>query len=264
MPIRTILWQSFADFELIVVGDGCTDDTEEVVAAFRDQRIRWCNLTTNCGNQAAPNNAGLDLARGKYIAYMHQDDLWLPNHLETLVNGMETSNVAMAHTLCLQMSLTAQDSPERIRIVMGLPNTGYIGGEKRAIYTTAIMHGREKAISINGWKDWRALHKATYVDFIERLIGEEQSMKSLSQVTVIKFNSAERHGSYIEKRCDEQAHYFRRIQEESDFLNQELILAIERMLQIIQVLPPRTGLEPSGWEIAKYRKIRGLDPMLSI
>jgi len=55
-------------------------------------------------------------------------------------------------------------------------------------------------------------------------------MKSLSRVTVIKFNSAERHGSYIEKPCREQAHYSKRIQQEPDFLNQELILAIGRML----------------------------------
>src|SRR5688572_1019424 len=86
--IRTVLWQTFTDFELLVIGDGCTDDTAEVVASFRDPRIRWHNLPENTGNQAGPNNAGLAMARSEYVAYMHQDDLWLPDHLAVLVETM--------------------------------------------------------------------------------------------------------------------------------------------------------------------------------
>lgn len=263
--IETILWQTFTDFELIIIGDGCTDDTQDVIAKFADERIIWLNLPKNYGNQAAPNNAGLTLARGKYIAYMHHDDLWLPNHLDILVKALETSKAKLAHTLCLQISLTSRNSPERIRIVMGLPNTGLIGPEKRAIYTAAIMHCKDKSISIGGWKNWKTLYKTTFVDFIERLMENEEPIESLHKVSVVKFNSAERHNSYIEKPSHEQACYFQRIQKEPNFLTNELISALERMMlgqQIIQVLPPRTGEEPPGWEIAQYRKIRGLEPLL--
>ncbi len=68
------------DFELIVIGDACEDETGALVHSFGDPRIQWWNLARNSGNQAAPNQAGLERAQGKYIAYMHQDDLWFPHH----------------------------------------------------------------------------------------------------------------------------------------------------------------------------------------
>jgi len=62
--IGSVLRQTFADFELLVVGDGCTDDSEQVVTAIPDPRLRWINLPVNDGHQFAPNNEGLLQARG--------------------------------------------------------------------------------------------------------------------------------------------------------------------------------------------------------
>src|SRR6476619_7155830 len=76
--IQSVLWQTFQDFELLVIGDGCTDDSAEVVASFTDPRIHWHNLPQNSGNQALPNHTGIDMARGQYIAYLGHDDLWYP------------------------------------------------------------------------------------------------------------------------------------------------------------------------------------------
>ncbi|HEX4630096.1 MAG TPA: glycosyltransferase family 2 protein [Chthoniobacterales bacterium] len=82
--IESVLRQTFTDWELIVVGDACTDDTAEVVAGYieADPRIRFINLTRNWGEQSAPNNVGRSLACAPLIAYLSHDDLWLPNHLE--------------------------------------------------------------------------------------------------------------------------------------------------------------------------------------
>ena len=72
-----------------MVGDACADDSEQVVAAFGDPRIRWHNLPENCGNQYGPNNAGIAMARGRHIAYLGHDDIWLPDHLQRHVDTME-------------------------------------------------------------------------------------------------------------------------------------------------------------------------------
>src|SRR3954468_6377757 len=88
--ITSVLAQTFSDFELIVVGDCCTDDSEAVVRSFDDQRVGWHNLAQNCGSQFGPNNHGLSLARGPYIAYLGHDDLWHQDHLARLVCGIES------------------------------------------------------------------------------------------------------------------------------------------------------------------------------
>src|SRR5688572_24202102 len=83
--IESVRRQTFPDWELIVVGDGCTDDTAEVVARYAaaDARVRFVNLERNWGEQSAPNNVGRSLARAPLIAYLSHDDLWLPHHLKT-------------------------------------------------------------------------------------------------------------------------------------------------------------------------------------
>jgi glycosyltransferase involved in cell wall biosynthesis len=78
--IRSVLAQSYEDFEVIVVDDGSTDDTAGVVAAFGDPRIRYVLLKRNTGAGAA-RNAGLRLARAKFLAFQDSDDEWLPSKL---------------------------------------------------------------------------------------------------------------------------------------------------------------------------------------
>ena len=82
--IESVLRQTFSDWELIVVGDACTDDTAEVVARYvaADPRVRFVNLERNWGEQSAPNNIGRSLARAPLIAYLSHDDFWLPHHLK--------------------------------------------------------------------------------------------------------------------------------------------------------------------------------------
>src|SRR3712207_3932020 len=87
--IESARWQTFADFEMLVVGDGCTDDSGAVVASFGDPRLRWHNLEANHGHQSAPNNAGLAMARGEFIAYLGHDDVWFPTHLAALVSALD-------------------------------------------------------------------------------------------------------------------------------------------------------------------------------
>lgn len=73
--IKTTLYQSVRNFELIVICDACTDATAHVVRRFRDNRIRI--LEVNCQRDGLARNAGLDAARGDYIVFIDDDDWWL-------------------------------------------------------------------------------------------------------------------------------------------------------------------------------------------
>jgi len=76
-----VMRQSFRDFELIVVDDGSTDDTAQVVRSYERQVDYW--YQDNLG-PAAARNKGVSLARGEYIAFCDHDDVWNERHLEVL------------------------------------------------------------------------------------------------------------------------------------------------------------------------------------
>jgi len=86
--IKSILDQIFNDFELIVINDGSTDSTLEVIHSFSDQRIKLIDNVTNMGNTIA-RNKGCERASGKYICAMDSDDVSTLNRLEMQFKFME-------------------------------------------------------------------------------------------------------------------------------------------------------------------------------
>lgn len=80
--IESILVQTLSDFEFIIINDGSTDNTKEVINSYSDKRIKYLEHKNNLGLEEA-KNLGLKKAKGKYIAYMDGDDISLPNRLET-------------------------------------------------------------------------------------------------------------------------------------------------------------------------------------
>jgi len=81
--VDSALAQSFGDFELIVIDDGSTDRTAEIVAGYTDPRIRFLRQD-NAGSHVTINR-GLELARGRYLAILNSDDRYAPRRLERLV-----------------------------------------------------------------------------------------------------------------------------------------------------------------------------------
>jgi len=77
--IESVLAQTFRNFELIVVNDGSTDDTERCVAAY-GSRVRLISQSRK--GVSAARNHGVRIARGEYVAFLDSDDLWLPKKLE--------------------------------------------------------------------------------------------------------------------------------------------------------------------------------------
>jgi len=79
--IKSVLDQTYQNFELIVVDDGSTDNTEYVVKSFDDERIKYVKHGQNKGANAA-RNTGIRIAKNDYIAFQDSDDEWLPEKLE--------------------------------------------------------------------------------------------------------------------------------------------------------------------------------------
>jgi glycosyltransferase involved in cell wall biosynthesis len=80
--IDSLLSQSFHDWELVVVDDGSTDSTPQILEGFRDKRIRIIRQPNS--GEASARNVGLGHATGEYISFLDADDLYLPNAIEDL------------------------------------------------------------------------------------------------------------------------------------------------------------------------------------
>ena len=80
--LKSVFDQTYKDLEIIVVDDGSTDDTRAVLEKYGD-RVNYHYQDNN--GPASARNRGIKLARGKYIAFLDADDLWLPTKLEKQV-----------------------------------------------------------------------------------------------------------------------------------------------------------------------------------
>jgi len=89
--ITSVLGQTYQDFELIVIDDGSTDNTEEIARRFSDKRLRYIRRNKNSGTPAIPTNEGIRTATGKYIAIQDSDDEWLPTKLEKQMNVFKSA-----------------------------------------------------------------------------------------------------------------------------------------------------------------------------
>ena len=87
--LDSIFAQTFTDFEVIVVDDGSTDNTRDVVSRYRED-IRY--IYQNNKGVSAARNAGIKEARGQYIAFLDADDLWLPEKLASQMRVMTQSD----------------------------------------------------------------------------------------------------------------------------------------------------------------------------
>ena len=85
--IKSILEQTFQDFEIVIINDGSTDKSEEIVLKFKDKRIQYF-FQKNQGASIA-RNFGIEKSTSNFISFLDADDLWFPNHLESLKNLIE-------------------------------------------------------------------------------------------------------------------------------------------------------------------------------
>lgn len=118
--IQSAQVQSFRDWEMIVVDDCSTDDTCAVVEHYAksDARIKLLRQPVN-GGPARARNAALEVARGRYVAFLDSDDCWLPKKLERQLTFMVANNSGFSYTLYRRFT----DDSEKTGPLVALPRT---------------------------------------------------------------------------------------------------------------------------------------------
>ncbi|ELR72799.1 glycosyl transferase [Fulvivirga imtechensis AK7] len=207
--VESVLWQTYENFELWVIGDKCTDNTEEVLQPYlKDPRVNWYNLPKNSGYQSRPNNEAIRRGSGKYISYLNHDDIWLPNHLSDCVNHIENSNADIVFAI-IEWIYSFKLSEPDIPILPTMP---------RLPETIAVVHKREVINKIGYWKDFYETYEDPRVDFFRSAYRQNLRFEIVPSLTSLKFLWDEE--NYHDKGPQEL--YFKKIKEDPAFINREL------------------------------------------
>lgn len=99
--LRSVVAQTFSDFEVIVVDDASIDDLSPVISSFTDDRIRPIRLAKQRG-AAGARNAAIPESRGEWIAFLDSDDEWLPNTLDRQLEAVTRTNYDVSYCACLR------------------------------------------------------------------------------------------------------------------------------------------------------------------
>lgn len=211
--IQSALASTLQDWELIIVGDCCTDDTAEVVAAFGDARIRFVNLEINYGEQTGPNNVGVSLARGTYLAFLNHDDLWLPDHLQSSIDVIERTGA----DLVFDQGLVIQSTWNHI--------VGALAGEPQPyrpwmdVPASLWVMRRELALQTGPWQPSWELRCWPSQAWLHRAYRAGRQLVANPRLGAILIQSGGRSNSYLERQHGEHDYWWEQMQNPANILH---------------------------------------------
>ena len=187
--VGSVLAQTWTDFELLIVDDHSTDETPAVTARFADGRIRSFRHERNSG-QSKALNTGIEHARGEYVAFLDDDDEWLPGKLAAQVALLDAAPPAVGLVYCWRDEL---DEASRRRI--GTPRLT-LGGDifehalalHLPVSPSSWLVRRSTARSVGGFDE--ALRRAKDVDFMSRICARGWHVDFVAQVALLKYRHA--------------------------------------------------------------------------
>lgn len=207
--VRSVLAQTYGDFEIIVVDDASTDGTEAAIDEFRDSRIGYIRHTSRMGGAAA-RNTGLSMARGRFVAFLDSDDIWFSTRLERHIVQAEQDGEHAAHTLYYAQS-NNDDGSKRLAV----PTRGkrvsesvaeYICCSNQAIHTIVMFISTDFARQV-GFD--ASLRRHQDIDFCLRLEDAGAKFHFAREPLALYYATASH--DQISANLDEQPSY--------DFLN---------------------------------------------
>ena len=253
--IASVLGQCIVDFELIVVGDGCEDETEEAVRAFADERISWCNLPHNTGSQSWPNNEGIRRARGSWVCYIGHDDIWAPGHLQAIRQTSEADGDAdFVVSGCVYYGPPGSE----VYIVRGLFEAS--DAPLRHFFPpSSLAHRRDVTQRIGEWRDPRVIKPAVDAEFLLRAAHAGLRFVSTGRITAHKFAAGHRYLSYLRPGSDEQYAMLQAVAGNPALDLDEIVRSSERSGRFMPDPNPNFTTVPAGWAFERNRQNKGIN-----
>jgi glycosyltransferase involved in cell wall biosynthesis len=186
LAIESALRQEREPLEVIVVADGCTDDTADSIRALGDERVVLLDMAKAPGHGWENRNEALRRARGDVIAYLSDDDMWLPDHLSRVgeLFDEEVSEVVQANACIVH----ADGRLELMGLDWRVPEyrRRFLQGEEHRTPSSAISHVRGVAERAGGWQ---TVESHGDRDLWVRMLRSDASTVALMEPTVLFFQA---------------------------------------------------------------------------
>jgi len=140
--LDSVINQSYKNWEVIIVDDCSTDNTADVVQEYikKDNRIKYHKLEKNSGAAVARNKA-VDLASGKYMAFLDSDDVWFPEKLTKQIGFMEQNDYGFT---CTSYTKIDEQGEYLNRTIVAQPKRDYDGVLKTCPGNSTVVYNAEK------------------------------------------------------------------------------------------------------------------------
>jgi len=217
--IESVRRSTLTDWELLVVGDHCTDETVEVIASFSDARITYINLPYNVGEQSGPHNEGISRARGRYLAFLNHDDLYFQDHLALAVAHLERSHAELVWSPLLVALPTSPAElaagTRRFRL------SGVADGDdydpRVFVFASAWLLTRELAARVGPWRAARETFVSSSQDWLFRAWRSGARLRFHAHVGVLALPAGARAGSYAAAASPEHDFYAAEMRDDPSF-----------------------------------------------
>jgi len=199
--MESVLNQTYKNWEMIIVDDVSPDDSNIIIEEYikKDNRIKLIKLEKNSGPAVARNRA-VEEAKGRYIAFLDADDLWMPEKLEKQIAFMDEKKCALSYT---SYSTMDEDGKDLDRIIYAKDSLNYIEllksnriGCLSAMYDTQMI-GKVYMPLIKKRQDyglWLKILKKTDVAYgMNEVLGKYRILKnsvSSNKIDLLKYNYA--------------------------------------------------------------------------
>lgn len=161
--IRSVLQQTFQDWELIIVDDGSVDNTKEIALAYTDKDNRVKYVYQANGRQGKARNNGIRNSTGEYVAFLDADDLWHPEKLEKQISCIRETNADAVFSDFYFFQGSIHSDLESVPIV-----TGYLSKENRSesffnfnpIPILTVLARKSSICKVGGFSECTAIQNA--------------------------------------------------------------------------------------------------------